>query len=52
MIDEGEILDALENLYKMFDTPIVRRKLGDNELRQEALAYARKILEDLGRIGK
>tara|TARA_Y100001973_G_C4909796_1_gene191311 strand:+ start:168 stop:425 length:258 start_codon:yes stop_codon:yes gene_type:complete len=46
----SEALDALENLYKMMDTPIVRRKLGNNDMMREAMEEAEKVLKGVGRV--
>jgi hypothetical protein len=46
----SEALDALENLYKMMDTPIIRRKLGNNDMMREAMEEAEKVLKGVGRV--
>jgi hypothetical protein len=43
-------LDALENLFKMLDTPIARRKLGTTGMMSEAMEEAEKVLRENGRV--
>lgn len=39
-----ELYDAVKNLLGCFDTPIMRRRIGEDAFAMEALGYAREIV--------